>query len=287
MLAARWSAGLVPPMALAFWRWVLALLVLLPFTGRALWRARHLLLADCHRLLALGGLGMGICGAPFYIGATTSTAANLALIFAGTPVLIILLDRLGGGGLVGRHQRVGIALCFLGMVVVATRGDLQNLLRLDFVAGDLWVLLSAVGWSCYSVLLRRWPSPLPVIVRFSAILVGGVIVMMPFYALELALRPAPPFDLMTVGTMVFLALVPGVGACGTYGKLVAMLGPSRAGAISYLTPLYAILLAWLVLGEPVRPFHLIGGALILPGIYLATVGDRSIRLRPAASRRGS
>ena len=270
MLAARWVEGSVPPVALAFGRWFLTLMFLLPFTARALWRCRAVVVREWHTLLALGALGMGVCGPPVYLAGVTTTATNIGLIYSTTPILIVVFGRIFWGERVSVRQAAGIALCLGGVLAIVTRGDPATLATLSFTAGDLWTVLATLGWALYSVLLKHRPSSLDLTVRFTAITLGGVLVLVPFLGIEAALGEWALFDARTVGIWVFLALVPGIGAYLLYGKLVAMVGPSRTGLLMYLVPVYIAGLAWLLLGEQPRPYHLAGLALILPGIYLGT-----------------
>lgn len=270
MLVARWTAGAIPPVGMAFWRWTLTFFLLLPLVGGALWRARAAALRESPHLLVLGALGMGVCGAPVYIGAETTTATNIGLLYAGSPVLIVLLGRAISGVRIGRRQAAGIALCLLGVLIVVLRGKPGALLGLALSRGDVWVLFAVSGWALYSVLLKHWRSALPLTARFAAIALGGVIVMLPFYAAEIADGHPTPFDLRTVATLVVLALVPGLAAYLSYSRLVAELGPQRTSVLIYLIPLYTAVLAWAFLGEPIAPYHLAGAALIAPGLFLAT-----------------
>jgi len=116
MLLARATADFSPPVALAELRWTGVVLVLLPFCGRELWRARAALRRDWARYALLGLLGMGICGAGVYHGAATTTATNIGLIYAVSPVIIILLSRAMFGERLSRRQGLGAALALAGVL---------------------------------------------------------------------------------------------------------------------------------------------------------------------------
>jgi drug/metabolite transporter (DMT)-like permease len=273
MVAGRWAhdAGL-PPVFLAFGRWAIALLLLVPFIARRAWAQRHLLRGAAPQLLALASLGMGVAVAPQYIGAQTTSATNIGLIFSISPMLVLALEAGVWGVKIDRRQAFGLVLALAGVLVVLTRGDLHALLRLSFGKGDLWVLLAASGWALYTVLLRH--SPLPQIdqgVRLGALMAGGVLVLAPFASVEAIVDGLPAFgDPRLAMTLAFLALVPSLGAYMVFGKLVAEAGPAVAGASMFLVPLYAALLAWPLLGETPHLYHLTGMLLILPGMRLAT-----------------
>lgn len=270
MLTARWAAGSIPAVAMAFWRWTLTFLLLLPFTARALWRGRDELRRDWPTVLLLGALGMGLCGAPVYLGAQTTTATNIGLLYATSPVFIVILGWLGWSERVVPLQIAGIVLCLAGGLVVLARGEFETLLGLRFVVGDLWIAVAVVAWALYSVLLRHRPSRLGVLARLAAIVAGGVVANLPFYVLEIATGHPTPLTPRVFAVVLFLAIVPGVGAYLAYGKLVALVGPARTGLLLYLIPLYNVGLAWVLLGEAPHPYHAVGMAMTLTGVWLGT-----------------
>lgn len=270
MVLARATSGLIPPVALAELRWLGVVLILALLCGRELWHWRSQILRDWSKLAVLGFLGMGVCGAGVYYGAASTTATNIGLIYAVSPVLIILLSKLMFGEAFGRRQAAGTALALAGVLAIILRGDPATLLQLSFSAGDLIILAAAVSWALYGVLLKHWSSPLGVNARLAAIAAGGVIVMLPAQAWELAVTGPPDFNLVTAAAVATLILVPGFGAYATYGYVTKHLGPSRTGLMLYLSPIYTALAAWLLLGEGFAVYHWVGAALVLPGLYLAT-----------------
>ena len=270
MLVARATADIIPPVALAFWRWAVTLAIVLPMTAPVLWRARAALAQEWRQAVVLGALGMGVCGAFVYIGADTTTATNIGLIYAASPIIITLLachlsdERLSG------TQALGIALSLLGVVTVIFRGDLLALWNLTFSTGDLWVVASAIGWALYSVLLKHWQSALPLMARFAVTVACGVLVLLPFAVWEGLASGWPALDRETVTAVIFLAVVASFGAYQIYARIQRSLGAGPTSLLMYLIPLYNGVLAYLLLGEDLEFYHLMGAALVLPGIYLAT-----------------
>ncbi len=281
MLMARAVHGTIPPVAMAFWRWTLTLVFLVPYAGTNLVASWRGLLRDWKPLLLLGALGMGVCGAPVYLAGETTTATNIGLIYAASPVLIVVFARLFWGETMALRQALGIALCLAGVIVVVARGDLSVLLGLQFVIGDLLIVAATIAWAFYSVLLKHYPGRQTMAVRFIGIVIGGVVTMAPFYAFEAASGRVMNFDLRTIEIVLFLTLVPGLISYLTYGWLVGVLGPSRTGLLMYLIPLYNAGLAYALLGEELHLYHLVGTALILPGLFLATFAPRPVAQRAA------
>lgn len=267
---ARLADGVIAPHALAFGRWTLAALLLLPFAWRGLAADTRWLREEWRQLLVLGGLGMWICGAWVYLGGQGTTSTNIALIYAVTPVAIavasaaLLHERLAG------PQRIGVAFALAGLLFVIAKGDLANLAAVRFSAGDGWIVAAAVAWTAYSVLLKRWPSRLGPGARLVAIIAGGLVLLLPFTVAEALTGPQPPLGARALGLVVLAAVLPGVLSYGAYSFLQRELGAARTALMLYLAPVYGAALAWAVLGERPGWYHAAGAALILPSIWLAT-----------------
>jgi drug/metabolite transporter (DMT)-like permease len=270
MLTARLVHDSFPPVALAFWRWFVTLGLLLPFTATALWRHRREILREWRDVLILGALGMGVCGAFVYIAADTTSATNIGLIYAASPIVIVALARLFYHEPLSPLQTAGILLSLAGVIAIVGRGDLQLLASLNFAPGDLWVVAAMSGWAVYAIMLRHRPSALPMMTRFAAIVAGGVVILLPFTVNEGLSGDLPalaPRSFLTVG---FLAVFASFGAYQVYGLVQRILGAGPTSLLMYLIPVYNSLLAYLLLGEALHSYHLLGAALVLPGIYLAT-----------------
>jgi len=274
MIVARWVADSFPPHALAFWRWVVALLPMLAICGAALWRRRKEALREWRDLLVLGALGMWVCGAFVYIAAATTSATNIGLIYAGVPVMIMLLSAAVYGERLAPAQIAGAALGLVGVLAIIGRGDPGVLARIDFTRGDLWALTAAICWAIYTVILRFRPTRLDPFTRLSAITIGGIVVLAPLTLVESVVVGVPPLDWRSVVAVLIVALLPGFGAYQAYSWLMREIGPVRTGLILYLTPIYTAALAWLLLGEAVRWYHALGAALVFTGVYLASRGRR-------------
>lgn len=269
-LIARAAQGVIAPHELAFGRWALAALLLLPFTLQGLLRQREALRREWKQSLVLGALGMWICGAWMYHGGRQTSATNMALIYAVTPIAVAIV------GARMLHERMlprqwfGAVLALGGLLVVIAQGDLQRLLGVRFGVGDLWVMTAAASWVAYSVLLKHWPSSLGPAERLVAICAGGLAVMLPFTLAEAWLLPPPAPIGRALGLVVAAGVLPGVLSYAAFSYLQRELGAARTALMLYLTPVYAPLLAWLLLGEAPRWYHVLGAALILPSIALAT-----------------
>lgn len=267
---ARLASGVIEPHALAFGRWALALGLMLPFVGATLWRERAAWQREWRQLLVLGATGMWICGAWVYIAGQTTTATNIALIYAATPVAIAVLGVKLLHERMSLTQRLAVPFALAGVLLIIARGDLRNLLAVRFSVGDAWIVAAAASWTVYSVLLRRWPSSLGPAARLAAIIVGGLLVLAPFTLHEALTAPDLPVTPAAALLVLAAAVLPGVLSYTAYSVLQRELGAARTALLLYLAPVYGAGLAWALLGERPGWHHLAGAALILPSIWLAT-----------------
>ena len=253
-LVARSAPGVIEPHLLALLRWFAAGLLFAIPSWRELLQQRAHLAAEWRRYLVLGALGMWICGAWVYIGGQTTAAINMALVYALSPVLIALISALWLKERFERVQALGVALALVGVVHVILKGNWSSLAGVTLVVGDAWIFAATVSWTLYSVLLRRWHSPLSPMARLAAISAAGVLVLLPFTAWEIAQATQPALSWHGLGLAMVAAVVPGFAAYLAYSVMQRELGAARVGVVIYLGPLYG--------------FHAAGMVLVLAGIYL-------------------
>ncbi len=273
-LVARMAPGEIAPHMLALGRWLLAACVLGVFAWGELREKRHLIRKNAWQYLVLGALGMWVCGAWVYIGARSTSATNIALIYSLSPVFIVLCASVWLHEKLRGVQWLGIALAMIGLVHVVIKGQWGNLLLVRFEAGDLWILACAFSWAGYALLMKHWPTDFSPLARLVLIALGGCVVLLPFTVAE-ALSGLPLTQTLwswkSFALIAASGLLPGALAYWAYGTAQKTLGAARTAMALYMGPLYGGLLGWAVLGEPIRGFHLAGAALILPGLYLASM----------------
>ncbi len=267
---ARLADGVIAPHALAFGRWALALAIMLPFVWRELFTRGLPWHREWKQMLVLGATGMWICGAWVYLGGQGTSAANIALIYAATPVAIAVVSAKLLHERMSRAQGVAVAFALAGVLFIVFRGDPAALRALQLNPGDGWIVAAAVSWVAYSVLLRRWPSVLSPAARLAVIAAAGLLVLAPFTLAELLWTAVPPPSWRAAGLVALAALLPGVLSYTAYSVMQRELGAAKSALLLYLAPVYGGLAGWLVLGERPGWHHAVGAALILPSIWLAT-----------------
>ncbi|MBU0589110.1 MAG: DMT family transporter [Gammaproteobacteria bacterium] len=273
-LVARSAPGVIEPNLLALLRWLMASFLFALGARSELWTHRRQILADWKHYVVLGALGMWICGAWVYVGGRTTSALNIALIYAISPVLIVAASAIWLKERFKLLQACGVALALAGVVHVVLKGQWQALASVQLVPGDGWILAATLSWTAYSLLLKKWASPLGAAARLAAISFAGVLVILPFAVWEAVFNPLPILTGQGFGLAVAAALFPGYGAYLAYSVMQRELGAAQVSVVLYLAPIYAAVMAWLVLGESLHAFHAWGMALVLPGIYLVTRPSR-------------
>ncbi len=273
--AANWVVGRamrndIPPVAMGFWRWTLALLILLPFAAPELKRKWPVVRANWVTLTALGCLGAIAFNTMIYIGLQFTAATNGVLFNSITPILIILLSWALFRERISRLQAVGVLVSLAGVLAIVARGDVASLAAFHFNRGDLWLISAMLLWAVYTIVLRRRPAELSAIAFLAAMLLLSLPFLLPFYLWELAERGGFALTPATVAALAYYATLPSVVAYLFWNRGVAQAGPNKAGLFVHLMPLFGALLSVIFLDERLVGYHYAGAALIFGGLWLTT-----------------
>ncbi len=283
-MAGQPGAALVPPLTLNLLRWVITALILLPLAWRAL-RPVQRITARWRYLLTLGVLGVGAYNSLQYLALMTSSPLNVTLVAASMPVWMLAVGALFYGEHPGPRQLLGAGLGLVGVCIVIGRGSLQALLQVQFVPGDLYILVATIGWSFYSWQLARPPAHMRGDQRPDWDWAGMLLVQTLFglcaaslFSLgEQALGTTPiRWGWGVAAALLYVSLGASVIAYRAWGLGVAEGGPALAAFFNNLTPLFAALLSTLLLGEAPRWYHVAAFALIVGGIVVARPRGRPV-----------
>lgn len=262
--------GDIGPIALNFWRWTLALALLLPLGAPLLPRHAAVLRREWRLVVALGVTGIAGFQTFVYHALTMTTALNALLIVTLTPVVIVALMRLFFGERLSAVQGAGVIVSLLGAVVVIARGDLLALGAIRFNAGDLWLLGAVLLWAIYSILLKRRPADLPLLPLLVACILVGLSVLLPLYGWRLAAGETFQLNRGTLLVLLYVGIFPSAVAFTCWNRGVIEVGPNVAGMFLHLMPIFGAALAVLFLGERIAAYHWAGALLVFGGIVLAS-----------------
>lgn len=263
------------PVAMCFWRWLLALTILLPLCWRELLGKRQVVRREWLRLMLMGATGAMAFNTMLYVGLQFTEASNATLFNSTSPIYIVVLSWLVFGERVSLRQAVGIALSLAGVLAIVSRGDATALLRLQVNVGDLWIIVAMFLWAVYTTLLRWRPAELSASAFLAAMLLLSLPLMLPFYFWEWWLRGGFDLTPATLATLAYFGIVPSVLAYLMWNRGVAEVGANRAGLIVHLLPIFTVALSMLFLGERISSYHFVGAAFVFSGIWLTATPSRS------------
>jgi drug/metabolite transporter (DMT)-like permease len=275
MILARGVSGSVPPFSIAFFRWSIVALGLLPVVVLALRERPGLLRGQWPGIALAGFLGMFICGGPVYVAGITTSAINLSLIMALAPIVVLLFSAATGRESIGWRQIIGMAIALAGALLIITKG--QASVGTGLSTGDLLALLAMLGWAGYTLLQNRVGRSVSFLARIGLFAVAGALFSLPFAVHEIWSTPSAAFSGRATLVYLFAGLVPGLFAYAAYAWLGARFGAVSTSLSLYLGPIVSAVLSILFLGEAPTVIHLIGGALSLGGMYLC------LRAKPGAA----
>jgi len=258
---------IIPPVSLAFWRWAIAFLILLPFTWRHARRDWPTVVRHWKIMTLLSLFGISCFNTLLYQAVHTITAISGALIQTTMPAFIILIMLFFFRERVSGIQILGVVLCMLGAALVVLRGDMNALLNLSFVQGDLLMIIAVVLYAFYTALLRKRPDIHPL--SFVTYTFGiGLLGLLPVYIWERTQCDPVIITQQVVLSVLYVAIFPSIVAYLCWNKGAQTIGPNRTGLFINLLPVFASVLAIVFLGESLEAYHLLGMLLIFGGMIL-------------------
>ena len=258
----------VPPIALAWTRWCLATLIILPFAIPHLKRDWPVIRASMPLLLFFGIVGVGAFNTLSYTGLNYTTALNGLVLQSSGPILIILASFFIFGDRISPRQAIGITLSLTGVLVMVARGNPDVLAGFELNRGDLLLIAALLLWGLYTAYLRKRPAIHWLSFTATTFFIGAI-VNTPFFVWEhLSVRQLQ-LDTQTIAAIAYVSIFPSVLAYICFNRGVELIGANRAGVCLHLVPLFGAVLAITLLGEAPRIYHFLGIALILAGVSLA------------------
>jgi drug/metabolite transporter (DMT)-like permease len=260
----------MPPVAMNFWRWTGAAIMLAPFVLPRLAGRWHIVGRHWRILALLGATGAALFQALVYLGLGMTTTVNAVLMNSSVPLFIILCSFWLEREHATPRQIFGILVSFAGILVIMMRGDVGALLQFNFNRGDAIILAAMPIWGVYSVMLKRRPRELDGLEFLFVLALSGIACMAPFFIAENVLVRSGTLTPTTVGAVIYVSLFSSVLGYICWNKGVAAVGANRAGFTIHLLPAFGTVLALIFLDEHLHLFHLVGFTTILIGVVLAT-----------------
>lgn len=271
MVLGRGIRGDIPPISLAFWRWAIALLCVLPLALPHLKEQWPRLRAGWKPVFVLGLLGVGGYNTLAYIALQYTVATNAVLLNSFIPIATIAISWAFFGRHLSRAQAFGVTISFLGAATIIARGDFALLATLSINRGDLWMLAAVLIWAIYTVGLQWRPSGVDPMLLLAALTIVGLLALAPLYLWELLVQGRSiKVHAGSLASLIYVGVFPSFLGYIFYNRGVAEVGANKASLFIHLMPVFGTILSVTFLGEIPHGFHFAGIALILGGIWLTT-----------------
>jgi drug/metabolite transporter (DMT)-like permease len=265
----RLAAGHIPPVTLAFLRWSIAFLLILPFAWKHLVRDWAAIRGKLGIMILLSVTGIGIFNTLQYWALEYTQALNTLLLQSAGPLIVAVWSLVLLGVRLTPAQAIGVLLSLTGVLVILMHGDLTALSNISFNKGDLIFLVALAIFAFYSVMTLKRPAIHGL--SFAAFTFGaGAACLIPLLIFELLTRPVMAIDAQNLLTVLYVSIFPSIVAYLCFNRGIQLIGANRAAPFFHMVPVFGSVMAIVFLGEQPQLFHLIGFALVLTGVYVAS-----------------
>jgi drug/metabolite transporter (DMT)-like permease len=271
-IVARDMKGQVPPISLAFYRWLTASIIIFPFAVkqfRAEWKAVR---QSWHYLFWVSLTGIALFNTFVYIGGHYTTAINLALIgTTSSPIMAIIMARIFLKEKIGWAKLTGLFFCIAGVLLILSKGNFQQLLSLHFDQGDLWMLAAAFCFAIYNTMVKKRPSSVSPTNFLFVIFSFGTLMLLPFYLWEINHAAPVLWNGRILGSILYLGLGASAICFMIWNIAIHKIGAGRTVLFGNLIPVFTSIEAVFYLHEKFTIYHIISMVLVFVGLLLANL----------------
>jgi len=261
--------NIVSPLSLAFYRWVIAFLILTPFCLQKAVKELPLLKKQPGMIFLIILTGPTLFNTLVYLGLTATTVINSLLIISTTPMLIILLNKLLYKAQTNIFQMIGIFISLIGVCYVIAKGSFQNIFDSEFYFGDLFILLAVTSWALYSIFLKKNETGVSGFSFLYLSFVFTVILLFPVYLFDIFIQDNfINIDQKTLLVIGYTGIFPSIISYMCWNTGVALIGPNKSGPFLHLMPIFGGILAFLVFRETLEIYHYAGILSVIIGIII-------------------
>jgi len=260
----------IPPFSLNFYRWLIAFIILFPFTYTKITENFHEIKKKIIPLSIMGFTSITIFNSVVYYSLNFTQVLNGVLMISTIPVLIIFFSSCFTNEKIKINQILGVITSLVGVLIIITKFQLNTLLSLNLNKGDLWILVAMISWATYSIMVKEKKINLDPLALLQTLIFIGLIFLIPFYLYELHNAQYLKLNIPVLLTVGYVVIFAGIGAYIFWIGAIKIIGPSRSGVFLHLMPVFSSLMAIFLLGERLANFHIFGALFILTGIIVST-----------------
>ncbi|EJS4060095.1 DMT family transporter [Vibrio parahaemolyticus] len=266
----KMAASTIEPSAMSFYRWFVAMVLLTPFCLPAVIKQRHEIRPYLTKLAFLALLGMVLNQSLGYYAGLTTTASNMALITSLVPLISVFLSVPLLGKSVSMLSIVGGVISLGGLAFMLGHGDVTYFLHQDMTQGDSLMLLAALVYAAYCVLLKRWKMPFNSLTLVYMQGFFSVIMLTPLWLSSEQLLPSQE----ALPLIAYAGIAASIFAPLMWVKAIDLIGADSSAMFMNLMPVVSVALASTLLGEEIHVYHIIGGLMVISGVILSQIKVR-------------
>ncbi|HAV1549356.1 TPA: DMT family transporter [Vibrio parahaemolyticus] len=266
----KMAASTIEPSAMSFYRWFVAMVLLTPFCLPAVIKQRHVIRPYLTKLAFLALLGMVLNQSLGYYAGLTTTASNMALITSLVPLISVFLSVPLLGKSVSMLSIVGGAISLGSLAFMLGHGDVTYFLHQDMTQGDSLMLLAALVYAAYCVLLKRWKMPFNSLTLVYMQGFFSVIMLTPLWLSSEQLLPSQE----ALPLIAYAGIAASIFAPLMWVKAIDLIGADSSAMFMNLMPVVSVALASTLLGEEIHVYHIIGGLMVISGVILSQIKVR-------------
>lgn len=266
-IAGKFSVREFPPFSLTFFRFLIASLIIfvILIMKDEQWRIKK---QEIPLFLSLGIIGMVGYHIFFFLALKYTSAVNTSLIAAMNPIITTTLSIIFLRERISKRALLGIAISFLGVLLIVTNGSLSMLVNLKFNIGDILMVIAVLCFSIYFIMLKgalKKHSPLKCT---SYAFLFCTLALIPFTFYEISTGYLRDTTLLGWSSIFYMAIF-----CSVIGYLIQQIsikniGPSKTSLYVNLTPIFSMVLAYFILNEHITFIKIFAATLIILGVYL-------------------
>ena len=270
-IVSRYAIHLAGPVSIAFFRWLTATICILPFAYKSLMAEWHIFKENKLYFFLMGLIGFAVYNTLIYTAGHYATAINMAL-FGSTvnPIVAALL----GAWLVNEklHWKniTGIVLCIIGTLYLLTKGDIHNILSLQFGKGDLWMIGAGICFGSYNVFVKKKPTGISNKSFLLCLFIIGAILLLPGALYEMNYVQPVIYNTHLLWVVLYIGIGNSTISYLIWNNAIQKIGAGKASLFLTLGPILSSIEAVLFLNESFNQAQIISGIIIISGIVINT-----------------
>ena len=262
----------IPPISLAFYRWLTGTIIIAPFAISQFRREQTIVYANWKYIFWVALFGITLYNTLIYIAGKYLPAVNLALIgTTSSPVMSIILAAIFLKEAIKPLRIIGIIVCIAGILLLLSGGSWQKLIHFHFSPGDWWILLAALSFAIYNILVRKKPAGISPLSFLFATFTLGTLMLFPAFIIEASNTGPITWSPSLISVILYLGLGNSVLSFLFWNAAIARLGAGRTSLFGNLIPIFSSIEAVLFLGEEIASIHIISGILVIGGLIIANL----------------